>query len=125
MNRNIVVGIVVLAVVVAVGIAEVFFITNSFGQLREDCLDILTDVHNQTITSKQYDVFVEKWHSLREKGELLLPHADLYEINLRTAESAMYISDGSYKDAEAQLYIVVTLLEYVPHLITPDFQHIF
>lgn len=86
---------------------------------------MLDEIDQQSITVERYDLFLHNWKDLREKGELLLPHADLYEINLRITETRSYVVNKSYKDAEAQLAIVMELLEYVPHLITPDFQHIF
>lgn len=125
MNKKIVVGIIALAVLVTVGVLEVVFVARQFNQLRNECQDVLQEIDEQTLTVERYDQFLDDWEKLREKGELLLPHADLYEINLRITETRSYVVNQSYKDAEAQLAIVMELLEYVPHLITPDFQHIF
>ena len=125
MNKKIVVGIIALAVLITVGVVEVVFISNQFKDLYDQCRQVLDEIDQQSITVERYDLFLHNWKNLREKGELLLPHADLYEINLRITETRSYVVNQSYKDAEAQLAIVMELLEYVPHLITPDFQHIF
>ena len=61
---------------------------------------------------------------LRETSELLLPHLDVYEINLRFAEGQAYIEQGDYDNLEAQLAVIEELLDYVPHLMKPNFKHI-
>ena len=60
----------------------------------------------------------------RSTSELLLPHLDVYEINLRFAEGQAYIEQGDYDNLMAQLAVIDELLEYVPHLMKPSFRHI-
>ncbi len=76
------------------------------------------------MTVEQYREFRDNWVKLRETSELLLPHIDVYEINLRFAEGQAYIEQGDYDNLMAQLTVIDELLDYVPHLMKPNIKHI-
>lgn len=124
MNGNIVAGIVALVLVLACGIAEVVLLADAYEKMHDMCLDIIAMSDEGTLTEKQYDAFRNEWVKLRETSELLLPHVDVYEINLRFAEADAYVKQGDYAQVTAQLTVVEELLKYVPHLMIPTLRHI-
>ena len=124
MNGNIVAGLVALVIVLSCGIVEVVVLTNNYDKLHSECLDVIAASDAQTLSEAQFDEFRERWVRLREVSELLLPHIDVYEINLRFAEAQAYVKQKDFKQVTAQLSVVEELLRYVPHLMQPTFKHI-
>lgn len=124
MTKNIWAGLIALVLVIACGVLEVVFLSKDYRQMRDYCHEIMDECENETLTAEEYNEFRDKWIDLRETSELLLPHLDVYEINLRFAEGQAYIEQGDYDNLMAQLAVIDELLEYVPHLMTPNFRHI-
>ena len=124
MTKNIWAGLVALVLVIACGVLEVVFLSRDYHRMRDYCHEIMDECENETLTTEQYNEFRDKWIDLRETSELLLPHLDVYEINLRFAEGQAYIEQGDYDNLMAQLTVIDELLEYVPHLMKPSFRHI-
>lgn len=124
MTKNIWAGLVALILVITCGVLEVVLLTRSYDKMREYCHEIMEKCENETLTTEQYNEFRDKWVKLRESSELLLPHIDVYEINLRFAEGQAYIEQKDYDNLMAQLTVIDELLEYVPHLMKPNFKHI-
>ena len=124
MTKNIWAGLIALALVITCGVLEVVFISRDYDKMREECHVIMEYCDNETLTVEQYNDYRDKWEKLRETSELLLPHIDVYEINLRFAEGQAYIEQGDYDNLMAQLTVIDELLEYVPHLMKPSIKHI-
>ncbi len=99
-------------------------LSRQYEKLAAYCEDIMNKCESETLTVEEYNEFRKKWVDLRETSELLLPHLDVYEINLRFAEGQAYIEQGDYDNLEAQLAVIEELLDYVPHLMKPNFKHI-
>lgn len=125
MNKNFIFGIVALLLLIACGVVEVVVLKDSYQDMYNEVDKLLQLCNSKTLDAATYDSFCNQWISLREKSELLLPHVDVYEINLRIYETASYVEKQSFDNAHAQLCVVKQLLSYVPHLITPNFEHIF
>lgn len=124
MTKNIIAGLIALVLVITCGILEVVLLSRAYDNLSDVCDEVIARCKNESLTQTEYDDFRRKWVKLRETSELLLPHLDVYEINLRFAEGQAYIEQGDYANLEAQLDVISELLEYVPHLMKPDFRHI-
>lgn len=124
MTKNIWAGLIALVLVITCGILEVVLLSDDYERLASECDDIIAKCDDESLTSAEYDEFRSKWVELREKSELLLPHIDVYEINLRFAEGQAYAEDGDYAQLKAQLTVVRELLDYVPHLMKPTVKHI-
>ncbi len=124
MTKNIWAGFVALVLVVTCGVLEVVLLSRSYERMAACCEDIIAKCNEETLTVKEYNAFRDKWVELREQSELLLPHIDVYEINLRFAEGQAYAEDGDYAQLKAQLEVVRELLDYVPHLMKPSLKHI-
>lgn len=124
MTKNIWAGLIALVLVITCGVLEVVLLSRAYEKMRDYCHDVMADCESETLTVEQYDEFRGKWVDLRETSELLLPHVDVYEINLRFAEGQAYIEQGDYDNLMAQLTVIDELLEYVPHLMKPNFKHI-
>jgi len=78
----------------------------------------------ETLSLQRFETFRNNWTKLRETSELFLPHMDVYELNLRFAESQAYVETGDFHQLKAQLSIIEELLRYVPHLMIPSPVHI-
>ena len=124
MTKNIWAGFIALILVVTCGVLEVVLLSKSYEKLASDCEEIITKCEEETLTVEEYNEFRAKWVKLREKSELLLPHVDVYEINLRFAEGQAYAEQQDYEQLKAQLTVVEELLDYVPHLMKPSLKHI-
>lgn len=124
MTKNIIAGLLALALIITCGVLEVVLLSKEYEKLGDYCDEIILKCKNQTLTLTEYNGFRDKWVELRETSELLLPHIDVYEINLRFAEGQAYAEQSDYENLEAQLAVVAELLEYVPHLMKPSFKHI-
>lgn len=124
MTKNIWAGLIALVLVLACGILEVVLLAHDYKQLYDDCHQIMQLCLNETVTPDDYNAFRDKWIDLREKSELLLPHVDVYEINLRFAEGQAYAETGDFKQLYAQFCVIYELLDYVPHLMQPSIKHI-
>ena len=124
MTKSIWAGLVALVLVITCGVLEVVLLSRSYDKLARDCEDIIVKCENESLTVEEYNEFRNKWVDLREKSELLLPHIDVYEINLRFAEGQAYAEDKDYEQLKAQLTVVAELLDYVPHLMKPSLRHI-
>ena len=124
MTKNIWAGLIALVLVITCGILEVVLLSKDYEKLAKDCEDMIVKCEEETLTVEEYNEFRDKWYVLREKSELLLPHIDVYEINLRFAEGQAYAEEQDYEQLKAQLTVVAELLDYVPHLMTPSLKHI-
>ncbi len=124
MVKSIVTGLVVLAIIITCGVLEVVFISKDYNELHTECEKVLELTEQETLTLEQFNQFRDKWYHLRETSEIFLPHMDVYEINLRFAESQAYAEQGDYAQLYAQLCVVEELLRYIPHLMTPNWEHI-
>ena len=124
MTKNIWAGLIALALVITCGVLEVVLLSRSYDKLAADCDAIIQKCEEETLTVEEYNDFRDKWVDLREKSELLLPHIDVYEINLRFAEGQAYAEQEDYEQLKAQMLVVAELLEYVPHLMKPSLRHI-
>lgn len=125
MNKNFIIAIVIIAVIVGAGIFECIWLQDQYYELIDQMDEIMLRTLNEEITQQEYLVFVENWKQTRENSELLLPHLDVYEMNLRIAEAYSCIINADYKQAYNQLSICKELAEYIPHLMKPIFRHIF
>ena len=125
MNKNLIFGLVALLLLIGCGVVEVLVLKDEYKQLYQQVDYLLQQCNDHSLTVEAYQAFCDEWLDLREKSELFLPHADVYEINLRVYETASYVEKQSYDTAHAHLCVIKQLLNYVPHLITPDFAHIF
>lgn len=124
MNKSIWAGIVALILVLSCGIVEVVVLKNQFETLHGECEEVMQLAKSETLSAARYGEFRENWVKLRETSELLLPHNDVYELNLRFAEGQAYIEQNDFEQLLAQLSVIEELLNYVPHLITPNLNHI-
>lgn len=124
MNKSILAGIIALVLVLSCGIVEVVVLKNQYATLHEECKEVMQLAKSETLSATRYNEFRENWVKLRETSELLLPHNDVYELNLRFAEGQAYVEQGDFEQLLAQLSVIEELLDYVPHLITPNFNHI-
>ena len=124
MTKNIWAGLIALVLVITCGILEVVLLTKDYEKLANECEEIIVKCENENLTVDEYNKFRDKWVKLREKSELLLPHIDVYEINLRFAEGQAYAEEQDYQQLKAQLTVVAELLDYVPHLMKPSLRHI-
>ena len=124
MTKNIWAGLIALVLVIACGILEVEILSKQYQKLADDCHKMMELCNDNTITAKDYDDFRERWVKLRETSELLLPHVDVYEINLRFAEGKAYAENEDYTQLYAQFCVIEELLDYVPHLMMPNLRHI-
>lgn len=124
MTKSIIAGIIALVLVVSVGIVEVIVLRNHYEELHTECCEILQAAEKEELTTDRFNEFREHWVHLRETSELFLPHQDTYEINLRFAEAQAYVEQKDFAQVVAQLSVVEELLQYVPHLMTPNFRHL-
>ncbi len=124
MTKNIWAGIVALVIVLACGVVEVALLSKRYQNLAEQCQTMKKLCEEQTLTSQEYNNFRDSWIELRELSELLLPHIDVYEINLRFAEGQAYAENADYPQLYAQFCVIEELLDYVPHLMKPNLRHI-
>ncbi|MDE7454654.1 MAG: DUF4363 family protein [Clostridia bacterium] len=124
MTKNIWAGLIALVLVITCGVLEVVFLSRDYERMADYCAEIMQSCEEETLTVEEYNAFREKWIDLRETSELLLPHLDVYEINLRFAEGQAYIEQGDYDNLMAQLAVIEELLDYVPHLMVPNIKHI-
>lgn len=124
MNKNIVAGLVALILILVCGITEFVVVSGKYNDMTEQCKAIINKVENGENALKEYENFSQKWEELKTLSELLLPHSDIYELNLRIAEAYGYIKNDAIDDALTQLNVIKVLLEYVPDNVIPDFHHI-
>lgn len=124
MTKNIWAGLIALVLVVTCGVLEVVLLSRSYEKLATYCEEIIEKCEDESLSVEEYNEFRDKWTKLRETSELLLPHLDVYEINLRFAEGQAYAEQQDYEQLKAQLSVVAELLEYVPHLMKPSLRHI-
>ncbi|MBQ2805124.1 MAG: DUF4363 family protein [Clostridia bacterium] len=124
MIKNIVTASIVLVLILGCGIWEVVALKQDYQALQAETWEVMQKCIDQTLTESQYQQLCQHWVELRETSELLLPHIDVYEINLRFAEGKAYCKQGDFKQLYAQLCVAHDLLQYVPHLMVPNLRHI-
>lgn len=124
MTKNIWAGLIALVLVITCGVLEVVLLSRQYEKLADYCQKIMDKCDEETLTVEEYNEFRANWVKLRETSEIFLPHIDVYEINLRFAEGQAYAEQGDYDNLQAQLAVIEELLDYVPHLMTPNFKHI-
>lgn len=124
MTKSIVAGVIALILVVGCGVCEVYFLHSGYKYLHDECEQVIELAQSRTLTTEQFCEFRDKWVKLRETSELLLPHQDVYELNLRFAESQAYAEQKDYEQLLAHLFVIEELLLYVPHLMTPSLNHL-
>ncbi|MBQ4272983.1 MAG: DUF4363 family protein [Clostridia bacterium] len=124
MTKNIWAGLIALVLVLTCGILEVVCLSKQYDQLANECTQMMSLCQEEKLTVQDYNAFRDKWMELRELSELMLPHIDVYELNLRFAEAQSYAENEDYTQLYAQFCVIEELLHYVPHLMKPIFRHI-
>lgn len=124
MTKSIIAGLIALVLVVSAGVVEVIVLKNRYDELYDECCEVLHSAEEEKLSTESFNTFRDHWVALREMSELFLPHQDVYEINLRFAEAQAYVEQKDFKQVVAQLSVVEELLEYVPHLMTPNWNHL-
>ena len=124
MTKNIWAGLIALVLVLTCGILEVTCLSKQYEQLANECAQMMSLCQEEKLTVEEYNAFRDKWMELRELSELMLPHIDVYELNLRFAEAQSYAENEDYTQLYAQFCVIEELLHYVPHLMKPIFRHI-
>lgn len=124
MNKNFVIALIVLALIITAGVLEITFLGKGYLELADITNDLREAAKNETISLTEFEKFKFEWQRLRCNSEIFLPHIDVYEINFRIAELGSYIETGDYAMAHSQLAQISALLEYVPHLMVPTWQHV-
>ncbi len=124
MTKSVIAGIVALVLVLGCGIAEVVCLRGAYQKLHEQCAHVIDAAENKTLTEEQFDIFRQNWVKLRETSELFLPHQDVYELNLRFAEAQAFAKQQDFAQLLSHLSVIEELLSYVPHLMTPDLNHL-
>ncbi|MBR2966188.1 MAG: DUF4363 family protein [Clostridia bacterium] len=124
MIKNIVTASLVLVLILGCGIWEVVALKQDYQALQTETWEVMQKCLDQSLTESQYQQLCQHWVELRETSELLLPHIDVYEINLRFAEGKAYCKQGDFNQLYAQLCVAHDLLQYVPHLMVPNLRHI-
>lgn len=124
MAKSIIAGVVALVLVLGCGIAEVVCLRGAYQSLHQQCIEVIDCAQKQTLTKDQFDNFRRNWVKLRETSELFLPHQDVYELNLRFAEAQAFAEQQDFAQLLSHLSVIEELLTYVPHLMTPDFNHL-
>lgn len=124
MAKSIIAGVVALVLVLGCGIAEVVCLRGAYKNLHQQCIEVIDCAQKQTLTKEQFENFRQNWVKLRETSELFLPHQDVYELNLRFAEAQAFAEQQDFAQLLSHLSVIEELLTYVPHLMTPDFNHL-
>lgn len=124
MTKSFIAGIIALVLVLTCGILEVVLLKKQYEALHNECEEVIGLAQEKKLTEERFNKFRENWVKLRETSELLLPHNDVYELNLRFAEAQAYVEQQDFEQVWAQLSVVEELLRYVPHLMTPELNHI-
>ena len=124
MTKNIWAGLIALVLVLTCGILEVTCLSKQYEQLANECTQMMSLCQEEKLTVQEYNAFRDKWMDLRELSELMLPHVDVYELNLRFAEAQSYAENGDYTLLFAHFCVIEELLHYVPHLMKPILRHI-
>ena len=124
MTKTIWVGLIALVLVVTCGVLEVVCLSKQYENLAQECQQMMILCEKETLTVAEYNTFRDDWMKLREISELMLPHVDVYEINLRVAEGQAYAENKDYTQLYAQFCVIEELLDYVPHLMKPLLRHI-
>ena len=124
MTKTIWVGLIALVLVVTCGVLEVVCLSKQYENLAQECQQMMILCEKETLTVAEYNTFRDRWVKLREISELMLPHLDVYEINLRFAEGQAYAENKDYTQLYAQFCVIEELLDYVPHLMKPLLRHI-
>ena len=124
MTKTIWAGLIALALVLTCGSLEVVCLSKQYEQLANECQQMMVLCQEEKLTVEDYNAFRDKWMDLRELSELMLPHIDVYELNLRFAEAQSYAENKDYTQLYTQFCVIEELLNYVPHLMKPIFRHI-
>ncbi len=124
MTKTIWAGLIALVLVLTCGILEVVCLSKQYEQLASECEQMMSLCREEKLTVLEYNAFRDKWMDLRELSELMLPHIDVYELNLRFAEAQSYAENKDYTQLYAQFCVIQELLNYVPHLMKPNIRHI-
>lgn len=124
MNKGIIIAAAVLAVILAVGIFECLYLKNNYTSLADEISICIEKAKAETLATRDCDDLEKHWIDLRETTELFLPHADIYELNLRIYEGISNAKSGDMKETAVHLSIAKMLAEYIPQLVRPLFSHI-
>lgn len=122
--KSIIIASIAIALILAFGIVEFVILENEYKKINDETLSLMDKAQNKTITVDDMEEFTKNWVALREKAEILLPHVDVYECNLRIAESKGFVTVGDFDNAYVQLSVVEELTRYIPHLMKPIWVHI-
>lgn len=124
MPKRLIVALLVLALLIAVGIAELIVLDSCYGNLYDSCSALSVQVLDNSVDIEQYDSMVRQWCTTRTLSELFLPHNDIWEINARIAECRANIVSDQYEQAYANMAVLLELIQYIPHNALPTLSHI-
>ena len=114
MVRSIVSMAVAAVILVAGGFAENFYLNKTFDDLKEEFVELQTQLDAETCTIERVCAARDKWFKAKEKLHIIIPHAEIKEVDLWVAECVAFVKEKDYKEARTKTEVILQLFEQIP-----------
>ena len=116
---------ITLALLVAAGIGEHFFVVSRFERLGT-AVDALYDKTMQESASRaDADAVKTLWEDEKKSLHILIPHADIAYIDYWLGEATGCIVTGNFADALSKLEVLAVICQQLPQQYTVSIENLF
>jgi hypothetical protein len=115
--KKYIIVVVLLAVIIGGGFWEKDHIEKTFDEFGVRLEQIAAKTKAETVTKAEADALIAWWEGRKFGLDLIVPHVQMTEADMRLAEMAGNIEIEKYPEAYAQVSILISLAKRVKQLL--------
>lgn len=114
-----------LALLVAAGIGEHFFVVSRFEKFGAAVGALYDKTLEERASRADADAVKTLWESEKKSLHILIPHADIAYIDYWLGEATGCIVTGNFEEALSKLEVLSVICQQLPQQYTVSFENIF
>lgn len=114
-----------LALLVAAGIGEHFFVVSRFEKFGAAVGALYDKTLKERAARADADAVKTLWKSEKKSLHILIPHADIAYIDYWLGEATGCIVTGNFEEALSKLEVLSVICQQLPQQYTVSFENIF
>lgn len=125
MVKTITTIIVTLSILIGGAIYEKHFIDKEFEQLHSVIQVVYEKINDKTAVEEDIYALQSNWLEKKKYLHIFIPHTEIKEIDLWTAETIKLVREKKWEDALSKIEVLKELTEQIPTTFTITLENVF
>ena len=117
--------LVAVLITISLSVLEQTYVKNTFSEFKEIMVIVYEKIENDTATKEDVLSAQKYWINKKEKLHIFIPHNDIKEIDLWTAETIKLVREKKWEDALSKIEVLKELTEQIPTTFTITLENVF